>query len=124
MNNFLKRLFIIIPILLLCAFVLVGCEKSQEKYTSNLENKGYTVEVLDNSSTVFALKATRTDEKGNYDYAFIYCFDSYEKCNEKFNEQKLDIARMKSLGLQTDATVYQDGKAFYYGSPQGVNDCK
>ena len=124
MRNLIKRLFILLPVLVLSVLVLTGCEKSQEKYISNLEKKGYTVEVLDNSSTVFALKATRTDEAGKYDYAYIYCFDSYEKCNEKFNEQKLDIARMKSLGLQTDATVYQDGKAFYYGSPQGVQDCK
>lgn len=124
MRNLIKRLFVLLPVLILSILVLTGCEKSQEKYISNLEKKGYTVEVLDNSITVFALMATRTDADGKYDYAYIYCFDSYEKCTEKFNEQKQNIARTKSLGLQTDATVYQDGKAFYYGSPQGVKDCK
>ena len=124
MNTFFKRLFVIIPLLLLCVFTLVGCEKSQEKYTSNLEKKGYTVEVIENSSAVFALKATRTDENGKYDYAYIYCYESYEQCNEKFNEKKMELARMKSMFPDTDEKVYQDGKAFYYGSPQGVNDCK
>lgn len=124
----MKKTSFIFSVLLLvfCALFLTACEKSQEKYTSSLEGKGYTVEVQEDNFTgsKFKLYATKTDESGKFNYAYIYCYETIEDCNTNFNKLRQEAAQHKSLFPDADLKVYQDGKAVYYGTAQGVSDCK